>query len=613
MAASDQTYRNQRGLHLVFAVSSVAMLATTVWMFWDDYNRPFKKEQRVFREVEEELAKREILAKAPNEQQREGVLKAEEAVAHARAVLKDVRAKADAEVSRLSAEQVKAERSLADVKATFDSLMSFYNIEVEQRSPSSPAAQKHKADIDRIGKEMETLRRDIEVRQAQIDEVNRKPYKAKVGGAEVEKTPEKAEEELARAEDAHKKETEVFDRFVKLAVLKQGGFGYKFRQLPVIDAFASPVRIQQYTLDELPIDYSFKFVTRYDRCTTCHLGMEKPSYDKATLAKLLDDPTHNELVKADLANATAAIAERNKVIEDYNKQVSSKDRKDPLPLKASDLAPEAVPELTEARINMFAAHPKLDLFVDANSPHPAERFGCSACHGGQGSATDFVNAVHSPNDPLQRHRWQKDNAWKSIHDWDFPMNPQRFAESSCIKCHHQVTDLISDGNKVDAPKLMHGYNLVRELGCFGCHEIAGVNKGRWVGPDLRLEPDPPLEALSPEERVKRQSDPANPPGTMRKVGPNLSRIAEKTNEEWAKQWIKSPKSFRPDTKMPHYYGQPNNVTERYRMAKRSSRTPRSTPLPIICSPPAAIWSSRSASTPRTARKPARPTRSWSMN
>ena len=37
-----------------------------------------------------------------------------------------------------------------------------------------------------------------------------------------------SEAELARAEDAHKKETEAFDRFVKLAVQKQGGFWYNF-------------------------------------------------------------------------------------------------------------------------------------------------------------------------------------------------------------------------------------------------------------------------------------------------------------------------------------------------------------------------------------------------
>src|SRR5436190_19787991 len=100
MAASDQTYRNQRTLHIVFAVSSVAMLVTTVWMFWDDYNRPFKKEQRVFRTVEEELAKRTLLTTAPTAEQRAAVVEAEKEVAKARETSRAVRAKADDEVKR---------------------------------------------------------------------------------------------------------------------------------------------------------------------------------------------------------------------------------------------------------------------------------------------------------------------------------------------------------------------------------------------------------------------------------------------------------------------------------------------------------------------------------
>jgi mono/diheme cytochrome c family protein len=565
MAASDQTYRNQKGLHLVFAISSVAMLATTVWMFWDDYNRPFKKEQRVFREVEEELAKRDLLAAAPNDEQRKTVLNAEKEVADAQAVLKDVRAQADRDVRRLSADQVRAERNLADVKAVFDSMTSFFNIEVEQRGPASPEAKRYRGEMDRTREQMEKLKVEVERLQAQIDDTNRKPYTTKVGGTEeVTKTPRQAEEELSQAEARHKDQldkTKAFDALVKSTVQKQGGLGYWVRQLPVVDAFASPVKIQQYTLDELPIDYSFKFVTRYDRCTTCHLGMEKPSYDKATLARLTTDPSQDEAIKQELTNASAAINERNKVIADYNRQVSSKDRKEPLPIGDKVLRPETVGRLSDARVNQFAAHPRLDLFVGANSPHPAEKFGCSICHGGQGSATDFVNAVHSPNDPLQRERWHKESGWELIHFWDFPMQPQRFVESGCVKCHHQVTDLIRDGNRVEAPKLVEGYNHVRELGCFGCHEFAGINKGRWVGPDLRLEPDPPIDSLPPEERAKRLSDPLNPPGTMRRVGPNLSRIAEKTHEEWTRQWIKSPRSFRPETKMPHYYGRPNNEPE----------------------------------------------------
>ena len=121
-----------------------------------------------------------------------------------------------------------------------------------------------------------------------------------------------------------------------------------------------------------------------------------------------------------------------------------------------------------------------------------------------------------------------------------------------------MTDLVRQGNKEEAPKLLRGFNLVRENGCFGCHEISSIKKGREIGPDLRLEPPPALAWLSPTEQDKAKADPLNPPGTYRKVGPSLRRIAEKTNEEWVRRWIQSPRGFRPDTKMPHFYNLSNN-------------------------------------------------------
>src|SRR5262249_20296262 len=64
--------------------------------------------------------------------------------------------------------------------------------------------------------------------------------------------------------------------------------------------------------------------------------------------------------------------------------------------------------LERSQINEYCAHPRLDLFVDANSPHPAEKFGCTSCHGGQGSATDFFYAAHTPNNAAQKLDWKQE-------------------------------------------------------------------------------------------------------------------------------------------------------------------------------------------------------------
>ena len=139
----------------------------------------------------------------------------------------------------------------------------------------------------------------------------------------------------------------------------------------------------------------------------------------------------------------------------------------------------------------YAGHPRLDLFVGPNSPHPVSTFGCTVCHEGQGSATAFEWTAHVPNDPATRRRWKAQYGWFDNPHWDFPMYPQRFAESLCLKCHPRVLDLESSERFPDppAPKLLAGYRLIRTFGCFGCHEIDGYGRpGQLVAPDLRLEP-----------------------------------------------------------------------------------------------------------------------------
>ena len=42
MPATEQTWRDQKKLHFIFAISSVIMLLTTIWMFTRDSNRQWK-------------------------------------------------------------------------------------------------------------------------------------------------------------------------------------------------------------------------------------------------------------------------------------------------------------------------------------------------------------------------------------------------------------------------------------------------------------------------------------------------------------------------------------------------------------------------------------------
>src|SRR5579864_3291045 len=568
MAATDSTYRNTKTLHIVFAVSSILTLLVTIAMFSDDYFREWKVEQRLFRTVEEEMAIRNLLSKTPSKEKQNEIMQIEEELKALNSVSAQAKARIEASMGDLLSVKLKKENEKADVKAKYDSVMSFYNKAVDQFGPQSNQAVNYKSELQQIKQSLDKVSDEVDANQQRYDSEFAKP----LTDSELAALPagtqtilrQRAQSEgnaqpsftdlkdyLDETQKRNKELTAEFDRFVKLASQKRWTGADTFRTLPVIDAFASPVKIQQTVLDELPIDYNFKYVTRYDRCTTCHLGITQSGFGKAALRKLNDDPGQDR-------ELTDQFLVASKILKDRKKLGGMTDLPDPERLRPTRISAD---QLTAGRVTEFCNHPRLDLFVDENSPHPSEKFGCTICHAGQGSATAFFEASHSPNNSTSMERWEEVYGWKSNHFWDYPMLSHRFVESSCLKCHHQVTDLVREGVRQEAPKLLKGYNLVRELGCFGCHEISGLKSGRRIGPDMRLEPDPPLEMLSPAERVKAQSDPLNPPGTMRKVGPSLFRLAEKTTESWVRPWIKAPRDFRPDTKMPHFYMQVNNLPE----------------------------------------------------
>lgn len=166
----------------------------------------------------------------------------------------------------------------------------------------------------------------------------------------------------------------------------------------------------------------------------------------------------------------------------------------------------------------FTSHPNLDLYLTSSSAHTYEEFGCTSCHAGRGRGTDFTSATHTPSSPEQRTEWEEKYGWHEMHHWLKPMLPVKYTEASCFKCHQE------EANITHADKLTMGLTLIEKNGCNGCHTIKPLESGR-------------------------------------KAGPDLARINEKVNKDWAAKWIKDPKGFRHNTRMPSFFGQSNNSDE----------------------------------------------------
>jgi cytochrome c2 len=683
MPATEQTWRNLKALHVVFGVVAILLLLATILMLVSDHNRPWKKYQREFQALETWSAAARIdeqdsrSFEQQSEQLTAAVAEARRAdldPALAEAFLRQVRTvPADAEAAdrvQLDIDQLKTQADASerlvrrgDVLARLRDIVQRAKFR-EDLLAGSLKLRKAELDKGRADYELgvaEEASQDKLASLLAVADSKRKEVATATLDFQTANTHRKALEaslkQLTAGEDTAAKA--LADHRSKLNQLSKAfkdrapNFGKTLLEMPVLDAFNSPLRIDQIWLPHLTLNNNFRDVARFDRCVTCHKGMDKSAPGSPT------DPAYRQMETLTLALATPAKApERGAVQGDGNQQLEEAygfhlspkglfHAEDPTVSVVVPESPAATAGLLVGDVIVgidggktlereiataglletprwgkpleitvqrgvpqpYSSHPRLDLFVGSTSPHPMQTFGCTVCHQGQGSATSFKWSSHSPNTPKQGHEWHVEHGWFNNHHWIYPMLPQRFEESSCLKCHHQVVDLEPSPRfpEPPAPKLVEGYHLIRQYGCYGCHEINGWSgPDQRIGPDMRLAPnyhevaealssDAGLAALgstatrwvedvrsSPDGRQSRErlremierdatagddaklsarshqlavllKDPETP-GTLPKVGPSLRHVASKVGFEWLYAWLRNPQDFRPSTKMPRFFG-----------------------------------------------------------
>src|SRR2546421_1732028 len=147
--------------------------------------------------------------------------------------------------------------------------------------------------------------------------------------------------------------------------------------------------------------------------------------------------------------------------------------REPLSIKASDMAPSGPGKKPDELANAFVSHPHKELL----QIHNPEKFGCSACHGGNGRATTSVVKAHGQN-PF----------------WLHPLFHKENTEAGCQMCH--ANDRVTQG----ADSLNLGKDLFYQRGCVGCHRMEAFDRETDALTNTRQQISQLQDQISANER-----------------------------------------------------------------------------------------------------------------
>ncbi len=494
----------------VFLLAVALLLATGVWVVWDDQisRRPWKQHQFEFSRTQIDRAEAEVAAEQKRLEESEEYQKVVADLDAARGEI------AAGEVGRQLSELDGRENSarVAYDEAEFALRMKKSEIEeawyeVEHAQLTHHDVEGPKKHLAQLEKERAEIEQSVSDALAKLNQILSE--KEEIGSvvATLEKKKQGFESDLERL---HQK--------VEGLVIPVGPFN--FPKIP---------KIEQVVLEEFDRNAYNQPVARVDRCTSCHTAINKDGFEE-----------------------------------------------EPHP---------------------YRTHPNRKLFLGT---HAAEKLGCTPCHQGQGAAVNSAEVAHGRVkywlDPMYKgHEVQAScigcHANVRLEGADkIALGERLFEQVGCVGCH-----------------LVDGYGEIPKVGPYLRRISAKVDADwlvRWVKQPHEFRPRTKMpnfyfdqaeaEAvagyiLSASEKesaawldshdtpvgvdtndaalVARGEELANSLGCRgchgfeagespallgdaKDVAPNLSNVAEKTNARWMYHWLKDPRGFSPDARMP---------------------------------------------------------------
>lgn len=513
-----------------FAVVSIVLTICLVGIVLTDHTREWKSYQKQFVNLKLEQAKQKLKAADQTlgaqeiEKLKKEVRSAHEALKNRRS---DIRS-AQKELDALESKVFKAKTRAQDIKQFEDSYKYYFE---EARLHQDPKAREYEAKLKAIGPTLNKARLELEELEKQKEGLETNLQSVTVEERSLQKNLDKALEER--------------NRIQKLVEKLKPSLAKDILNAPMLDFAAPTLRVQQLVMEDLTDDYHFAKVQKVDRCITCHLGIDQKGFEEA-----------------------------------------------PQP---------------------FRTHSKLDLYLGSTSPHPVEKFGCTVCHGGNGHSISFKDSAHMPQSHEQGEAWHKKYHWEKLEKWDAKMLPSNHVQASCAKCHNGVVEVpraerLNEG-RVLAQRFgcmkchrIQGYEDRWKIGASLEHVQIKLSKDwivKWLQDPKRFRPSTKMPKsfhlsnnTSQEDNDRDNAaiqsiaaylmknsepvtlsaapvpgDPANGEKLVKEIGclgchgaagmkldsyaAELSSLGSKVSPEWLYTWLKDPKRYIHNTRMPN--------------------------------------------------------------
>jgi mono/diheme cytochrome c family protein/predicted nucleic acid-binding Zn-ribbon protein len=498
----------------VFVVGAGLLVALSLWAYWDDNitRRPWKGVQANFYRLDYKKAKAAYdeedkkLQGDANYQELSKKLAAFRASVSSGDLSKKLTA-LENEERRATVKFQEIDQKVKDVKSELEEAWYEHDHAVQQKRDPKPYLDEI-AELDKRKAQLDKL---LEPARARRNQLKEEIKKIQSGGKETE-------DELAKLTAERDKWIRVMDN----VTFKLGPF-----TLPKIP------KIQQASLEEFDRNRFNQPVARVDRCQTCHLAINRPGFEK-----------------------------------------------------------EAQP---------FRTHPRREVLL-ADNAHPPDKFGCTGCHEGQGVAVNSVAQAHG-----EVHLWEfpllrgakAQSSCTSCHldvqkfAQDAPLlseGQRLFEQVGCTGCHlvkgyenipKIAPSLMKISAKVDPSWMVrwienpHKFRPRTRMPNFELKQEDAVAIASYIWSQSKEEGDKwtkehPLPAnvrdgeANAVARGKQlvetigckgchgfaDGELSTPLGKEKDLVPNLKDIAAKVGPQWAYHWLKNPRGFSPDTRMP---------------------------------------------------------------